>query len=203
VKYRADILALYGDLFDEAHTSIEKHAFAQEIMGAGVGLRELARRVSSAGSRLFRRGGRAAATPAVTPHVTAAPAVTSGYEQALQNFRQHVAIAQPSTAAAASAAPAAAAPAAAEAAAKSAKKGTGLGTLAAVGIPAAGVGGYMLGAPDKAKTEGERQRTRNVAFGAGAATGLAAPYVIRGLGSLANGLGGQGLYPGMMPGVGY
>jgi len=84
------------------------------------------------------------------------------------------------------------------------KKGKlGLGAVAALGIPAAGLGGYMLGRPNTDEIEQQRVRSRNIAFGAGAATGLAAPHIIRGLGSLANSVGGQGLYPDMAPGMGY
>lgn len=208
MQYRADILALYGDLFEEAHGSLVKEAFAAELAGAGMGLRELARR----GRALFSRGGARAARQATQTATQAAPAATQAaetvaarapasakaYEDALASFQRHVGLARPG-AAAATAAPAAA-PAAAAVAAEPAKKGLSAGTIAALGIPAAGLGGYMLGQPDQAKIDAERTRTRNIAFGAGTATGLTLPAVIRGIGSIANGFGGS---PGFLPGAGY
>jgi len=81
-----------------------------------------------------------------------------------------------------------------------------LGTAAAIGVPAAAGGGYLMGRPSEEELHAAQTKNRNVAFGAGAATGLAAPYVIRGLGQLA-GSGGPGLMPGMypslVPGQGY
>lgn len=64
--------------------------------------------------------------------------------------------------------------------------GVGLAGLAAAPI-AYGVG--------QQRGEGDMKRTRNIAFGAGAATGLAAPHLIRGLGQIARGVGQTGLYP--------
>lgn len=53
---------------------------------------------------------------------------------------------------------------------------------------AAGLGGYLAGEKDK-------KRTRNLAFGAGAATGLAMPGVVRGLGNIARGASATGAFP--------
>ena len=71
-------------------------------------------------------------------------------------------------------------------------KGLGIGGLGAAGagIPAA----HYLG---KQQGEEGKNRTRNVAFGVGAASGLAAPHIIRGLGRIAQGVEGTGLFPGM------
>ena len=82
------------------------------------------------------------------------------------------------------------------------------GIAAGVGIPAALGGGYLLGRPSQEELDAQT-RNRNLAFGAGAATGLTAPFVVRGLGQLANSAygGGQGLvpggYPSLVPGQGY
>lgn len=57
-----------------------------------------------------------------------------------------------------------------------------------VGIPAA----YTLG---HGRGEAGKTRTRNIAFGAGAATGLAAPTLIRGLGRIARGASQTGVFP--------
>jgi hypothetical protein len=62
--------------------------------------------------------------------------------------------------------------------------GLGLG----VGLPAAYYAGHGQGTADK-------NRTRNLAFGAGAAAGITAPHLIRGLGQIARGAGQTGLFP--------
>jgi hypothetical protein len=69
--------------------------------------------------------------------------------------------------------------------------GAGLG----VGLPAAYYMGQQRG--EKGKT-----RTRNLAFGAGAAAGIAAPQLIRGLGHIARGAGSSGAFP-ELEGAGY
>jgi hypothetical protein len=69
-------------------------------------------------------------------------------------------------------------------------KGVGMGAagLGAVGIPTAAYLGHQKG-------EAGKKRTRNIAFGAGAAAGLAAPQIVRGLGQIARGAGQTGLFP--------
>jgi hypothetical protein len=57
-----------------------------------------------------------------------------------------------------------------------------------VGVPAAYAVGHGQGSADKT-------RTRNIAFGAGTAAGIAAPHLIRGLGSIARGAGQSGAFP--------
>jgi hypothetical protein len=76
----------------------------------------------------------------------------------------------------------------------------GAGALGGLGLAAAPVA-YSAA---RSKGEQERKRTRNLAFGAGAATGLAAPKLIRGLGQAARGVGQTGLFPEMQgyPGMG-
>ena len=66
--------------------------------------------------------------------------------------------------------------------------GAGALGLGAIGVPAAYYGG-------KAQGEADKTQTRNLAFDTGAAAGLAAPYVIKGLGRIAQGLDTQGLLP--------
>jgi hypothetical protein len=75
-----------------------------------------------------------------------------------------------------------------------------LATLGAVGTGVGGLGGggYLLG---KSTAEEEADRRRNMAFGAGMATGVAAPRVLQGVGGRLQDLGsqmGQGMGP--MPG---
>lgn len=72
-----------------------------------------------------------------------------------------------------------------------------LGTLGAVGTGVGGLGGggYLLG---KSTAEDEADRRRNLAFGAGMATGVAAPRVLQGIGGRMQDLGaqmGQGMGP--------
>jgi hypothetical protein len=62
-------------------------------------------------------------------------------------------------------------------------------------VPAAYMAGHGRG--EEGKT-----RMRNLAFGAGAATGLAAPTLIRGLGHIARGAGQSGAFP-ELSGAGY
>lgn len=220
MQYRADILALYGDLFEEARASIEKQA---GIFSA-IKNRLAARAVRPAAiTKVLDRGAKTEAATKVLEALRAHPQAGHLFANATPEMiaRQYPHLVNPQVAAmrqarlplgatpppppppvpTGAAATEAAGNAASDVATKS--KGIGAGTLAAIGIPAAGLGGYMLGRPDEAAQEQQRQRTRNIAFGAGAATGLAAPYVIRGIGSLANSIGGQGLYPDMMPGMGY
>jgi hypothetical protein len=70
----------------------------------------------------------------------------------------------------------------------SAKRGRNLALL--------GMGGAAAGIPlAHSAGEGDKKRTRNLAFGAGAATGLAAPQLVRGLGNIARGVGRTGVFP--------
>jgi hypothetical protein len=73
-----------------------------------------------------------------------------------------------------------------------------LGVTGAVGIP----GAYLMG---KEKGQENKTRTRNLAFGAGAASGLAAPHLIRGLSNIAQSAGNTGLFPELQEysGMGY
>ena len=217
MHYRTDIFALYGDLFEETHAELVKQAGLFARMGGAIKNRLASRAFApkivekaldttarqSAESQLLQR--LQAQYPAQFANAT--PEMIG--QQYSHLIKPEVAAARKSRLPLGATPPPSALPAP-EATrtnvgetATAGKKGMGLGTLAAVGIPAAGLGGYMLGRPDEAAQEQQRTRTRNIAFGAGAATGLAAPYVIRGLGSLANSIGGQGLYPGMMPGGEY
>ena len=221
MKYRADILALYGDLFEEAYASIEKQAGIFGRAGDAIKSRLAARAVApGAVGKALDRGAQTEASTKVLEALRAHPQAGHLFANATPEMiaRQYPHLVNPQVAAMRQARlPLGATPpppsppvptgaAATEVAGEAATqggKGMGAGTLAAIGIPAAGLGGYMLGRPNEAAQEQQRQRTRNIAFGAGTATGLAAPYVIRGIGSLANSIGGQGLYPGMMPEMGY
>ena len=59
-----------------------------------------------------------------------------------------------------------------------------------------GMGGAAAGIPlAHAAGEGDKKRTRNLSFGAGAAAGLAAPQLVRGLSHIARGAGQSGAFP--------
>ena len=66
--------------------------------------------------------------------------------------------------------------------------GIGAMGVGAVGLPTAYMLGHGSGTEDKT-------RTRNLAFGAGAAAGLAAPNIVKGVGNVAQGLWRTGLMP--------
>jgi hypothetical protein len=90
-----------------------------------------------------------------------------------------------------------------EAAEQAAQKARG-GRNLALGLGAAGMGvglpaAYMAG---QGRGEADKTRTRNIAFGAGAAAGLAAPTLIRGLGHIARGAAQSGAFP-ELSGAGY
>ena len=215
MKYRADILALYGDLFEETHAAFEKRAgIFGRLLGRGGAptTKAIGRTIGQQTERELAEGTlrQLQAHPTMGRHFAnvTPEAFQQQYSKTLRPGVGRVNAPMPAAGTPEHAAlmqqhgiGAAAAPA--EAAATSPKSKVGLGTVAALGIPAAGLGGYMLGRPNTDEIEQQRVRSRNIAFGAGAATGLAAPHIIRGLGSLANSVGGQGLYPDMAPGMGY
>jgi hypothetical protein len=69
-----------------------------------------------------------------------------------------------------------------------------LGGGAGLGLGAGG--GYLAGkSQGDEEAEKERLRTRNISFGTGLAAGVAAPHLIRGLGQIARGASGTGLFP--------
>lgn len=73
-----------------------------------------------------------------------------------------------------------------------------LGVTGVAGIPGAYYAGQEAGEKNKI-------RTRNLAFGAGAASGLAAPHLIHGLSNIAQSAGNTGLFPELqgLSGSGY
>jgi len=175
VKYRPEILSLYGDIFDDTHQALTKEArvpFSKRIVD------------------FLRRGKtlRAAESRAV-----AGEAAAARKEQAVQDalhrmqqleFDKKLLERQLGTATK----ELGAAPGALSRAQLLRNIGLGGTAVGAAGIPLA----YSMG---KDTGEAKQKRTRNLAFGAGAAAGMAAPHIIKGLGQIARGAGQTGLFP--------
>lgn len=203
MRYRPEILALYADLFGDAHETLQKEAGLFSRMGKAV----------QSGVKGFGKGVAEALPPSkakmLERELAASKDVNEGLSKAVQGLELDAGTLQSQLNAAkqnfAKTYGIKASPEALEEAGRSKKlwQGLGLGSLgtAAVGIPTAHYLGQQEGEADK-------DQTRNVAFGVGAASGLAAPHVIRGLGRIAKGVEGAGLLPGFQnmsntPGRGY
>ena len=191
MQYDANTYRLYNDLFQEAHVSLcvkeaqkspgmlrrglsalfgsGEKATAEELKF----LREQAARQESAiGDAAHRMGQVEADVAAQTSRATKAEELAAQRGESLGQYAKD--------------------PEALAKAERSGKlwKGLGMGAAGAgaVGIPTAAYLGHQSG-------EEGKKRTRNLAFGAGAATGLAAPQIVRGLGHIARGAGQTGLFP--------
>lgn len=183
MQYRPDILSLYGQLFKDAHEELTKEA------------------------GIFSRIGRFFTAPGRARRAEAALAKSEGqagrYEQAIDDAAHRMGGLEYDVAAARAASSKAeqqSAQYAKEMAELGAKPGQ-LGRYKALaagglGLGALGAGGGALAyGAGRSQGEADKRRTRNIAFGAGAATGLAAPQLVRGLGSVARGINRTGLYP--------
>jgi hypothetical protein len=175
VRYRPEIFALYDDLFKEAHESLIKDA-------------ELFSRAGRTISRGWNR---------VSPWARASRAAQSS-ELAVQRAaaaEQRAVATEAAHAKLVADQPAQLAKGIEDATVAARERASGMGRIAA-GVGAAGAlgtgGAYLYG---RHGAEEERKRTRNLAFGAGAAAGIAAPTIIRGLGNIASGAGQTGLFP--------
>jgi len=230
VTYRPDILALYGDLFRDAQATLEKQGALPAFMGRAaraVGnfftkspLTQAAEQTGGRSAAAAAPAAAAAAKPAAATRGTWSAVPTSSATPAAESAAARVSskgYAPPATPPVetmeSSAANELVRAAKRRAAERGVTAGRGmaereggrrlrtLGTAAAIGVPAAAGGGYLLGRPSEEELHAAQTKNRNVAFGAGAAAGLSAPFVIRGLGQIANSAygGGQGLTPGMYP----
>ena len=183
MQYRSDILSLYGQLFQDAHGELTKEAGVLNRIG-----------------RFFTAPGRARRAEAA---LAKSEGQASKYEQAIDDAAHRMGGLEHDVAAARSATTKAE-----EQAAQYAKEMGELGAspgalgrykaLAAggLGVGALGAGGGALAyGAGKSQGEADKRRTRNIAFGAGTAAGLAAPKLIKGLGSIARGVNRTGLYP--------
>lgn len=208
MRYTADIMAGYEDLFKEAHEALVKEAGVLDRLGRG-----LATLVGRG------RGAAKATTEALTPGLEGA-AIGKTYlapAEAAAALRE-AGGAAPTAAASRAAAPSpsvmvapelaeaagASVPAAATSAATPAataeatRRGLHPALAAALGLGggAAGTYGAMQAfGPNAEEIENARKRTRNIAFGSGLAAGIVAPHLIQGLGTIARGMGGSGLFP--------
>jgi len=206
--YTDDTYALYDELFHDAHQGLMKTAGvarwlgekAQNVYRRGHSMFTNPKRIE--GLRASEEQARVAAQNAAFEAQNAQLGQTLAEGAAKRQAKQHaVEKAQQEAARAAQAtkhtnelAQLNATPGALTDAQRSAQNwrrfGTGAAVAGGVGVPAAYAMGNASGSEDAI-------RTRNLAFGAGAATGLAAPQLVRGLGHIARGVSNmnQGLYP--------
>ena len=219
MHYSPQTLALYNDLFEETYQSLEKMgAWAPRNLWRGLKTMASGKTPAQLAEEFARADAARAAQHAARAEARAAAnsARAGGTPPWAENAQGWPGGAGPARApAGAGAGPAAAGPAAAgpspaaNPSSAAAPAGTPPSTpnpttvppdtknpavlAALLGIPAAGGVGYALGTPSAADAEAERVRTRNIAFGSGVATGIAAPHVIRGLGRI------SGAYSGLTP----
>lgn len=184
MRYRSDILALYGQLFDDAHTALTK-----EAAGEGLGARFM-RRFFSNPRRMAQMEGALGRTQEELAQLSGRhEQVVSDTAHRLQqaDFDRRLYQGQAERANKELAA-LGTKPGEVSRLRRNAMIGGGIGLAGLAGAPLA----YGVG---QQQGEANKKRTRNIAFGAGAAAGLAAPQVIRGLGNIARGVGQTGLYP--------
>jgi hypothetical protein len=183
MQYRPDILTLYGQLFKDAHEEMSKEAGIFSRIGRFFTAPRRARMAEEALAKAEGQAARHEQAISDAAHrmgqmefdVAASRAAQQKAEQQAAQYAKEMG----------------------ELGAKPgqlgrykalAAGGLGLGALGAVGAPLA----YGAG---KSQGEADKKRTRNIAFGAGAAAGLAAPQLVRGLGQVARGVSRTGLYP--------
>jgi len=208
MHYTAETFAQYDALFRDAHAALTKEAGALDWMG-----RRFAKRVHGAapegsiGSRILERFRNPqakqveAALAAQKDEAARALAQQQDFSRQILHQRDAAQAAQTGYRAEIGTLEKQIAEQAEQAAQAAPRSSAGLKTLAGIGlagVPAAGAGGYY-GGQYLANEEAEKQRlrTRNLAFGTGAAAGIAAPHVIQGLGRIARGARGTGLFPDM------
>ena len=196
MHYASDTFALYDDLFKEAHATLVKEGRVGRIRQA------LSRWINPETERALAEASERAATGEAALGRAAHEAEQAAFDRAMLTRQQEQLAKEVETLGQRPGAytEAVAERGAAEQAAQRARqfRNLALGTGAAgmgVGLPAAYLAGQQRG-------EKDRTRTRNIAFGAGAAAGLAAPQLIRGLGSIARGAAQTGAFP-ELAGAGY
>jgi hypothetical protein len=196
MRYADDTFALYEDLFKEAHDALVKEG---RIGGVR---RALSRWLNPETERALAQASEQATRSEAALGHAARKAEDAAFERAM-HLRKQEQLAREVEALGHSPgaySEALAGRQAAEQAAQRARSGRnlalGLGaTGAGVGLPVA----YMAG---QQRGEADKTRLRNVAFGAGAAAGIAAPTLIQGLGRIARGASQTGAFP-ELSGAGY
>lgn len=187
MRYRPNILALYDQLFDETHVGLLKEAGREGIV-ARLSRRFLSnpRRVAAAeqaAEQAMGQSGRMEQAVSDASHrMGLMEADLSTSRSAQEQLKQQLAAREGEIRRLGTE------PGEVTRLHRNAMIGGGLGLAGLAAAPIAYGAGHRQG-------EGDMKRTRNVAFGAGAATGLAAPHLIRGLGQIARGVGQTGLYP--------
>jgi hypothetical protein len=181
VRYRPDILALYGQLFGDAHAALTKEAgvadwLARRFYAGPRQVRQYASMAGKAQEELAQLSGRHEQVVSDTAHRLQ----QADFDRRLYQGQAERANKELSALGAK--------PGEVSSLRRKAMIGGGLGLAGLAGAPLAYGAGQQQG-------EANKKRTRNIAFGAGAAAGLAAPQVIRGLGNIARGVGQTGLYP--------
>lgn len=187
MRYRPNILALYGQLFEDAHAGLLKEAGGEGI-AARLGRRFFSnpRRVASAEQAAEQAMGQASrseqAVSDAAHRMGLMEADIATSRSAQEQLKQQLAAREGEIRRLGTE------PGEVTRLHRNAMIGGGLGLAGLAAAPIA----YGVG---QQRGEGDMKRTRNIAFGAGAATGLAAPHLIRGLGQIARGVGQTGLYP--------
>jgi hypothetical protein len=196
MHYADDTFALYEDLFKEAHTVLVKEGRVGRVRQA------LSRWLNPQTEQALTAAAERAATGEAALGRAAQEAEQAAFDRAML-LRKQEQLAKEVEALGHSPdaySKAIAGRETAEQAAQRARTGRNiaLGAGAAglgVGLPVAHIAGQRRGTADKT-------RMRNVAFGAGAAAGLAAPTLVKGLGHIARGAAQSGAFP-ELSGAGY
>lgn len=183
MRYRSDILSLYGQLFQDAHGALTKEAGVIDWFGRLIAKPGRIQRAEQYASKLEGQAARHQKAIDDAAHrmgqmefdVAAAQAAKQKAEQQAAQYAKEMGELGASPGA------------------LGRYKALAAGGL---GVGALGLGGGALAyGAGKQKGEADKRRVRNIAFGAGTAAGLAAPQLVRGLGAVARGVGRTGLYP--------
>lgn len=183
MRYSANILSLYNQLFKDAHEELTKEAGVFSRIGRFLASPSRARVAEKGLAQAEQQLGRSEKAISDAAHRMA----QQDFDIALARKAQQKAEQQ-------------AAQYAKEMEQLGAKPGQ-LGRYKALAAGGLGLGGLGMAAAPLAygkrreAAEEEKRRTRNIAFGAGTAAGLAAPQLIRGLGQIARGINRTGIYP--------
>lgn len=179
MHYSADTFPLYEGLFKEAHAALLKEGGLRSFIGR-LADPKVYRRAEGLAERVHQAEG------IVDP---LAEKLTGANFENATNLRHIERLAKEVQSLGARPGALTEAQQAAQSATRGRNAALGVGALGVgAGVPAAYMAGESRGSADKT-------RTRNLAFGAGTAAGLAAPQLIRGLGNIARGTNQAGVFP--------